>query len=195
MTGLGNMSSSGGLSGREEHLSDLIPDHGTTVADPDIRTAQTTWAQPATNVPLTALGLPGFFDRKFLQSPATVQTGEDPDKGQCVSASPVSVEVASSAARIGDIALTTSPGEIFSNLSNSIKENSPGAITFPLAQANDALGYIPQSFELNQVGQQGLGFTDASGYVFVNYEDSYAIDKCFGDMALETAIGLLGGLN
>ena len=27
--------------------------------------------------------------------------------------------------------------------------------------------------------------------MFVNYEDSYAIDRCFGDMALETSIGLL----
>jgi hypothetical protein len=65
----------------------------------------------------------------------------------------------------------------------------------PLGQANDALGYIPQSFELNAVSQQGPGFVDpVKGYVFVNYEDSYAIDKCFGDMALETSIGLLNGL-
>ena len=60
----------------------------------------------------------------------------------------------------------------------------------PLAQANDALGYIPQSFELNPVGQQGLGFV-AGGYLIVNYEDSYAIDRCFGDMALETTLDLL----
>ena len=32
------------------------------------------------------------------------------------------------------------------------------------------------------------------GVAVVNYEDSYAIDRCYGDMALETAIGLLGGL-
>ena len=31
----------------------------------------------------TALGVPGFFDRQFAQSPATVRTGEDPDKFQC----------------------------------------------------------------------------------------------------------------
>jgi hypothetical protein len=28
----------------------------------------------------------------------------------------------------------------------------------------------------------------------VNYEDAYAIDRCFGDMALETSIDLLNGL-
>ena len=197
MTGLGNVSNSG-LRERAGQLAGLVADvkDGDLIEQPDIKTARTTWAQPATNVPLTALGLPGFFDRKFLETPATVRTGEDPDKFQCVSASPVSVEVAAGAARIGrEFALTTSPGEIFSNISNTIKEKSGAAVTMPLGQANDALGYMPQSFEMSPVAQQGLGFADpATGYVLVNYEDSYAIDKCFGDMAMETSIGLLGGL-
>ena len=130
-----------------------------------------------------------------MQTPSTVQTGEDPDKFQCVSTSPVSAEVAASAARIGDeFALTAAPGEIFSNFSNTLKEQSGAAVTMPLGQANDALGYMPQSFELSQVGQQGPGFVgQLQGYVVVNYEDSYAIDKCFGDMTLETSIGLLNG--
>jgi len=205
MTGLGNVSASG-----LEHVND--PDRtgaddlaalvagigaGNAIEQPDIKTAQTTWVQPVTNAPLTALGAPGFFDREFVKSPSTVQTGEDPDKFQCVSSSPVSAEVAASAARIGDeFALTAAPGEIFSNLSNTLKEKSRAAVTMPLGQANDALGYMPQSFELNQVGQQGPGFAgELQGYVFVNYEDAYAIDKCFGDMALETSIGLLNGLS
>src|SRR5690606_16282648 len=58
------------------------------------------------------------------------------------------------------------------------------------AQANDALGYLPQSFELNPVAQQGLGFF-AGGYLIVNYEDSYAIDRCFGDAVLEHTPELL----
>ncbi|MGH2836912.1 MAG: hypothetical protein ACRDJY_01020, partial [Thermoleophilaceae bacterium] len=122
--------------------------------------------------------------------------GENPDKFQCVSASPTTVEVAASAARIGDeFALTAAPGEIFSNFSNTIKEKSGAAVTMPLGQANDALGYMPQSFELNQAGQQGLGFAgELQGYAVINYEDAYAIDKCFGDMTLETSIGLLNEL-
>jgi hypothetical protein len=76
-----------------------------------------------------------------------------------------------------------------------MKEQSGAEVTLPLGQANDALGYMPQSFELNQAGQQGLGFAgELQGYMFVNYEDSYAIDKCFGDMALETSIGMLNQL-
>ena len=196
MTGLGNMSNSGlGNPQRDADLAALIDKvgKGNRIENPDIRTTRTTWTQPATNVPLTALGLPGFFDRKFLQSPSSVSTGKS-ESAPCASSSPVSVEVASSAARIGnEFALTASPGEIFSNLSNTIKEKSGAAVTMPLGQANDALGYMPQSFELSPVGQQGLGFV-ADGVAVVNYEDSYSIDRCYGDMALETAIGLLGGL-
>jgi len=206
MTGLGNMSASGlrqvddpnHATGADDLVA-LIDDvrRGNPIEQPDIKTAQATWTQPVTNAPLTALGTPGFFDREFVKSPSNVQTGKDPSKFQCVSASPVSAEVAASAARIGDeFALSAAPGEIFSNFSNTVKEKSGAAVTMPLGQANDALGYMPQSFELNQVGQQGPGFAgELQGYLFVNYEDAYAIDKCFGDMTLETSLGLLNGLN
>jgi hypothetical protein len=43
------------------------------------------------------------------------------------------------------------------------------------------------------VGQQGLGFA-LGGVLIVNYEDSYAIDRCTGDMVLESTIDLLNGL-
>jgi hypothetical protein len=204
MTGLGNMSASGlqhaGDESRTTGADDLAGliaaiGAGDRVEQPDIRTARTTWLQPVTNAPLTALGAPGFFDRRFAQSPATVRTGEDPDKFQCTSTAPVSAEVPVSAARIGEVAVTAAPGEIFSNLSNTLKEQSGAPVTLPLGQANDALGYMPQSFELNPAGQQGLGFVgEFQGYMFVNYEDAYSIDRCFGDMALETSIDLLNGL-
>jgi hypothetical protein len=48
----------------------------------------------------------------------------------------------------------------------------------------------PQSFELSPVGQQGLGFV-AGGFLIVNYEDSYSIDRCFGDAVLEKTLSLL----
>ncbi len=188
-TGLGNMSASGDTG---PGLAALVPPvgQGRQVTVPSVSARQARWRQPVTNVPLTALGLPGFFDRTFDPVPASVSVGKS-DTAPCVSSSPVSVEVAASAIRIGDqLAITTGPGEEFSNLTNTIKEHSPAAVTLPLAQANDALGYMPQSFELNPVGQQGLGFV-AGGYLIVNYEDSYAIDRCYGDMALETTLDLL----
>jgi hypothetical protein len=190
-TGLGNMSASGntgpGLAARLPNVG-----QGLRIARPDVSAVQTTWQQPATNVPLSGLGQAGFFDRAFSTAPASVSVGKS-ENAPCVSTSPVSVEVAASALRIGDeLAITVGPGELFSNLTNTIIEQSPAPVTMPLSQANDALGYMPQSFEINPVGQQGLGFF-FGGYLIVNYEDSYAIDRCFGDMALETTLHLLNG--
>ncbi len=192
MTGLGNMSGGGRNAGLG--LSALIPDtlDGMQLENTEVKYAQTTWIQPATNVPLSALGVPGFFDRKFVPQPSEVRTGKSPDTAPCASASAASVELPASAARIGNLfAVSAAPGEIFSNVSNTIKEKSGAVITMPLGQMNDALGYMPQSFELHPVGQQGLGFA-AGGVAFVNYEDSYAIDRCVGDKVLETIIGLFG---
>lgn len=194
MTGLGNLSNAG-LKDRAPQLADRIPAVGSGhfLADTDIRTARHTWQQPVTNAPLTALGLPGFFDRSFLPTPATIHTGKEPDTAPCLSAAATSVELQASAARIGsDFALAATPGEVFANLTNTIKEKSGALVTMPLGQTNDALGYMPQQFEFNEVGQQtGLA---AGGYLVVNYEDGYAIDRCVGDMALETTLDLLGGL-
>jgi hypothetical protein len=177
-------------------LADLLPEvgRGTQLTDTDLRVKQTTWKQPTTNVPLDALGLPGFFDRRFLTEPSTVQTGKSPETAPCLSASATTVELPATAVRIGDqFALTAAPGEVFSNATNTIKDNSHATITMPLAQANDALGYMPQSFEINPVGQQGLGFF-FGGYLVVNYEDSYAVDRCVGDMVLETTLSMLNEL-
>lgn len=194
MTGLGNMSAAGGT-GIGTQLADLLPEvgGGIPVTDTAVRVAQTTYRSPVTNVPLDALGTPGFFDRKFDLTPVAVSVGENPN-APCTSASAQSVELPITVAKIGSqLVFTTGAGEEFSNLTNTIKEKNVRAVTFPLAQVNDALGYMPQSFELNPVGQQGLGFF-AGGYFFVNYEDSYAIDRCVGDGMLETTLSALAGL-
>ncbi len=194
MTGLGNVSASGGTAIGTK-LADLLPlpGKGRPVDDTDLRVKQVTYRSALTNVPLDALGTPGFFDRKFDPLPVAVSVGENPN-APCTSASPQSVELPVTVAKLGDdIVLTTGPGEEFSNLTNTIKEKAAGKVVFPLAQVNDALGYMPQSFELNPVGMQGLGFV-AGGYVFVNYEDSYAIDRCVGDGVLETTLAALTAL-
>jgi hypothetical protein len=195
MTGLGNMSSSGGT-GIGTKLADLLPglrQAPVLTGSTDIRMDRVLWSQPITNVPLDALGTPGFFDRKFQPTPGQINVGES-DTAPCTSASPQSVELSASAIKIGnDIEITAAPGEVFSNLTNTIKEKNPDGLTFPIAQANDALGYMPQSFEMNPVGQQGLGFA-FGGLLFVNYEDSYAIDRCTGDAVLEYTLDMLGGL-
>jgi hypothetical protein len=205
MTGLGNVTGAKNERVNEDgsirrstgtDLANLVPavGEGRDVDGTDLRIARATWQQPVTNAPLDALGTPGFFDRQFDPLPASIRTGKNPDRAPCASGSPQSVELPVTAAKIGDdVVITTAPGEVFSNLTNTLKEKSPNQVVFPLGQTNDSLGYMPQSFELNPVGQQGLGFV-AGGAVFVNYEDSYAIDRCVGDMVLETTLKLLGGL-
>jgi len=190
MTGLGNLTGASKTSGFA--LADLLPavGSGRPVTDTTVKVGQGTAKSALTNVPLAALGTPGLFDRKFDPTPAVVSTGESAT-APCVSASAQSVELPFSAARIGnDVVFSAAPGEVFANYTNTIKEKNTGRITFPLAQANDALGYMPQSFEINPVGQQALGFA-AGGFLFVNYEDSYAIDRCTGDLMLEETLKLL----
>ncbi|HEX9712166.1 MAG TPA: hypothetical protein VGB52_06375 [Actinomycetota bacterium] len=187
--GLGNMSTRGGwrIGAR---LGNLIPDvgEGTLVRTPDVRVARAYWDQPVTNGPLAALGGGGFFDRPF-GGPGAVDVGTA-DVSRCRSASAISVRVSVTAARIGDVIVSAAPGEIFANYSNTIEER--GSITsLAIGQANDALGYMPQSFESDHKARQGGGFVGAETF---EYEDAYSIDGCFGDMALETTLSLLENL-
>ncbi|MCW2542957.1 MAG: primase [Frankiales bacterium] len=192
MSGLGNMSNNGGVT-IGKSLADLIPPvgQGRQIKNTKIKIQQALTISALTNVPLGTLGTAGLFDRKFRPIPVVVRTGEEPDTAPCLSASPQSIELPYTAARIGDdLIFTAAPGEVFSNWTNTIKEKNAGRIVFPMAQSNDALGYMPQEFEINVVGQQGLGFF-AGGYLFVNYEDSYAVDHCTGDLLLEETLKLL----
>lgn len=189
--GLGNMSTRGGaMMGRT--LGNLIPPvgSGTLVTAPDVRVKQEFWDQPVTNLPLGSLGAAGFFDRPFSLVSAQITANKPDSRKPCVSASPVSVHVSATAAKIGSVVVTAAPGEIFANFSNTIEELSP-ITALAIGQANDALGYMPQSFETDHPARQGLGFAGAK---FFEYEDAYSIDACFGDRTLETQFRLLSTL-
>lgn len=204
--GLGNMSSRGGHA-MGYSLAQLLPAVGTmsesaytpvagggqVVKVPNVRVKQEFWDQPVTNIPLGSLGAAGFFDRTF-GGPATMDTGKTSGKS-CRSAGAYSVRTSVTAAKIGEVVVTAAPGEIFSNFSNTIEERS-SITALAIGQANDALGYLPQSFETDHVARQGSGFVQpqANGGHLVEYEDAYSIDACFGDKALETQIKLLGTL-
>ena len=191
-TGLGNLSPRGNKVEMGGGLAAMVPPvgTGTIVSNPDVKVARSLWDQPVTNSGLTALGTPGFFDRPFAQKPAVVEAGKNGNR-KCRSASPVSVNTGVSAAKIGSVWITGAPGEVFSNLTNTIKERNPNGVTLPLAQVNDGLGYIMQFFETDHAGRQVLGFV---GDPLAEYEDAYSIDACFGEKVLETSIGLLGGM-
>ncbi|MFN2588027.1 MAG: hypothetical protein ABR613_07915 [Actinomycetota bacterium] len=196
-TGLGNMSPRGNKVEMGNGLASLIPPIGAgrQVANPDVRVGRSFWDQPVTNVPLGSLGVAGFFDRKFNETPAAVAEGKGPENRKCRSASPVSVRTSVSAAKIGSLWITGGPGELFSNLTNTIEERNPNGVTLALGLVNDGLGYIVQSFETDHVGRQGAGFVGTAGPVGIaEYEDAYSIDHCFGDAVLENTIRLLGSL-
>ena len=199
-TGLGNESPRGKKVEMGTGLASHIPavGGGTQVTNTDLRVAQSHWNQPVTNVPLGSLGVTGFFDRTMNQLPASVDEGKSGfENKRCHSASPISVDTSVSAAKIGDLWITGGPGELFSNITNTIEERNPNGVTLALGLVNDGLGYIVQSFETDHVGRQGAGFVGDADPVPVGlaeYEDAYSIDHCFGDAALEKTIGLLGSL-
>ena len=209
--GLGNVSPRGNKVEMGTGLASLIPaiGAGTQVTNADVRVGRTYWDHPVTNVPLGSLGVAGFFDRKFNQTPAEVREGKSgAHNKKCTSASPVSVNTSVSAAKIGSLWITGGPGETFSNLSNTVKERNPNGVTMALGLVNDGLGYIVQSFETDHVGRQGVGFVGGTSTEFHDdqpaeteqevgfseYEDAYSIDHCFGDAVLEKTIRLLGAI-
>lgn len=208
-TGLGNMSPRGNKIEMGNGLAGLVPTigGGTKVDNPDVKVGRTFWDQPVTNVPLGSLGVAGFFDRKFNQTPASVAEGKGPENRKCRSASAVSVKTSVSAVKIGSLWITGGPGELFSNLTNTIEERNPGGVTLALGLVNDGLGYIVQSFETDHAGRQGAGFVGTTDDKPVpgqpaplppvgvaEYEDAYSIDHCFGDAVLEHTLRLLGSL-
>lgn len=192
VAGLGNMSTRQGTEATAEGLHALLPDADprAVLSDTDVAVAQVRFEQPMTNLGLVALRSGLFFDRS-TSGPAAIEAGKNAERA-CRSASAVSVETAVSAARIGQgLLVAAGPGELFSNLTNTLKEQHPHATVLPLANVNDGLGYIMESFEEDAAGRQVLGFTDAP----VEYEEAFSLDACFGDAVLQTALDLLGGLS
>jgi hypothetical protein len=183
----------------------------------DVKSVMRTFDQPATNAALSMAGVSGVFDRPFEPRPSAVSIGkgslspegtlqesieeawaeQDPEKladnrsphKRCNSASALTVNSSVSVAKIGSLLITGGPGELFSNYTNTIKEQYQGGIAFPLSLVNDGLGYIMQSIETDHVGRQAVGFVNGP---VSEYEDAYSIDACFGDHALEQT---LAGMN
>lgn len=83
------------------------------------------------------------------------------------------------ALRLGDLALVGVPGEFFVELGLEIKRRSPFAQTMVLELANDSVGYIPT----RRAFEEGAYEPNSSPYV-----------PGFGELIVETAVGLLGKL-
>lgn len=192
MSGLGNMSFAGSLEGGVG-LANAIPDPGESprFATANIGAARDVWTQPASNAALIALGVGQFFDRPIDVGVFSSNVAKGDDARPCISASPLGMETQVSAFHVGPLVFTGGPGELFSNITNTFHEKSPGAATFPIAIANDGLGYIIQSFEFDRGAQQAVGF---AGTNLFEYEDAYGIDPCFGDEVVERTLALMAAM-
>ena len=193
-TGLGNLSPRGEKEDMGNGLAAAIPTigSGTQVTDTDVKVARRFWDQPVTNSVIGTAGATGVFDRPMNETPAAINVGKSsyPNK-RCTSASPMSVRTSVSAAKVGSLWVTGGPGELFSNFTNTVEERNPNGVTMALSMANDALGYLVQSFETDNVARQGVGFANGPAS---EYEDAYSLDHCIGDAALEYTIQLLENL-
>ena len=194
-SGLGNMSGRGGWQAGDD-IADEIPGpgEGIPVPNPDVRSRQVFWIQPVTNSGLTGLGVPGFFDRPFVpRTPSTRHDGQERHQPVHVRPRRSPSRRAVTAIRVGNLTITGGPGELFANITNTIREeeHERGQTAIPISLANDGLGYIMQDFEYNPVAGQVFGFVVPDT---VGYEDAYAIDDCFGTKVLETTLDALNGL-
>lgn len=222
--GLGNVSVSGvGGATRSENAentgiaiaNDISADlevNSRRLSSNDMRQAAQVIVHPlATNPGLVTLADVGLFDREFL--PGTPGAGppgvyhwsregeagtvddNDPEPdgaflAGCSTAGPT-VITAAGAHRVGDLLIAFAPGEIFSNIAEVIKERADNnSVAMVFGQANDALGYIIQSFEYDHSANVATHY----GATTSEYEEVFAVDRCFGDHVLETILESTGSL-
>ena len=184
-----------------------IEGNAKALASNEMAAATTDITHPVmTNPGLVTLGTVGLFDREFVpgseaagapgvyhwsRSGELSSSGEDNDpepRGSflsgCDTAGPT-VLTTTGAHRIGELLIAFAPGEIFSNIAEVIKERADSnAIAMVIGQANDALGYIIQSFEFDH----GANAITHYGATTSEYEEVFSIDRCFGDHVLETIL-------
>ena len=170
---------------------------GTPLTTNDVRAASAIVEHPVTNWAEAALGLTGLLDRQFAPGDAagaagTWSGGRAPAR-PCSSASPLTIKTEVSAFRLGELTVLTAPGEIFSTISQVLKSRNrhaalAGGQTMVFGQTQDSLGYIIQSFEVDPAGGPG------SATEQIEYEETFMLDRCFGDHVLATALELSTGL-
>lgn len=187
-------------------LGDDIERGGTVLATNDIKAAGLDIEHPVTNWAETGLGIANMLDRQFMPNSngGTAPTGGQWGKGdaapekKCSSAGPTGVRTQVSGFRVGDLTVLTGPGELFSNTTEVLKSRArrgalTGGQTMVFAQTQDSLGYIIQSFEVDALG--GLPSYVPEGPTHGEYEETFMLDRCFGDNVLQAQLDVLGRLN
>lgn len=178
-------------------VADDIDRGGYVLRSNDIVALDTTITHPVTNWTEAALGVTNLLDREFLPGTdgADGPSAYEWNKGgtgsarPCASAGPVSIKTQLTGYRIGELSVLTAPGEIFSGISSVVKAKIrnaayQGGQTMVFGQTQDSLGYIIQSYEQYPPG----GVSAGTGGI--EYEETFLLDRCFGDHVLDTMLGL-----
>jgi hypothetical protein len=171
---------------------------GHRTVDNEVVAVSETIEHPVTNWLEAGLGVAGLLDRDFLPGDAagaagTYQWAKSGDQAQlrsCATAAPLTIKTEVSGYRIGDLVVLTGPGELFSNMSQVVKSRARrnalgGGQAMVFAQMQDSLGYIIQSFEVDPAG----GVTTYAGVA--EYEETFMLDRCFGDHVLDTQLSII----
>ena len=173
---------------------------GTQLSTNDIAASVSEFAHPVTNAILAAGGVVSLFARDFLPGGGGALPGayhwakpsSPPGSLRgCDTASVVGVTTVAGGYRIGNALILFAPGEIFSNIAEVAKSKTPGStMTFVFGQTNDSLGYIIQSFEFDILSNVVTEY----GTMTAEYEEFFAIDRCFGDHVTQTLLEEAGKL-
>lgn len=202
--GLGNVSPRGGSSGDAmvrvvemgqafaAEIGRDIARGGTPLESNAITAVSAEVVHPVTNAALAGLGVAGLLDRDFLPGEAAGGPGAYEFRKSlngarpCASSSPLTIKTEISGFRIGELTVLTAPGEIFSAVSLVLKSKSAGtAQTMVFGQTQDSLGYIIQSFEVDPIGGYG---EYVPGAELAEYEETFMLDRCFGDHVVQVAL-------
>ncbi len=174
---------------------------GTTLTMNDVASVVTEVSHPVTNPALFAGGLINLFSRDFLptgpggdlpgvyhwsKSGTPGPENQDPASLRgCDTVQALQLKTIVAGNRIGNALILFAPGEIFSNISVVAKSKTAGsAMTFVFGQTNDSLGYIIQSYEYDTQGNVVTEYGTMTG----EYEEVFAVDRCFGDHVLQTML-------
>lgn len=158
-----------------------------------VAAAGATITHPLQNSTEASLGAANFLDREFMPGTPGASPGgtyrSGPPERQCVGTGAVSVNTQLSAFRIGDLAVVTAPGEIFSSVSLAVKSQVrerafEGAQTMVFGNTQDSLGYIIPSYEVYPPGGPTAGVGQAE------YEETFLLGPCFGDHVTATMLDL-----
>jgi hypothetical protein len=171
---------------------------GHRMVDNEVVAVSETIEHPVTNWLEAGLGVAGLLDRDFLPGDAAgvagaYQWAKSGDHGRlrgCATAGPLTIKTEVSGYRVGDLVVLTGPGELFSNMSQVVKSRARrnalgGGQAMVFAQMQDSLGYIIQSFEVDPIG----GVTTYAGVA--EYEETFMLDRCFGDHVLDTQLSII----